>query len=365
MYVRFSKMTDSFSQMVYASRKKVLLTQFEGDLDNLNRKLKSISPEDRYGMDCTSPRLKQALAEAISRFHVYRTYAAGDVVLEPDQMVLQSALSRAVLHRPELRHELMFLERVLLGRLDTETSEDNVEPDGQRRSVITGFQQLTAPLAAKGFEDTALYLYHRLISLNEVGGDPGRFGCRTDDFHAYIQQRAEAWPHAMNSTATHDSKRGEDVRARINVLSEIPMEWEKQLEAWHTINRDLKKQINGVTVPEANVEYFLYQTLIGAWPVGEHEKPNIGPRIENYMVKAVREAKAHSSWLAPDADYEAGITEFVRRLISAFIRKSVSGAFFALLPEGGLVWRIQFPLPVPDQDHRSRSARFLPGNRRL
>lgn len=317
LYVRFSGIADSFDQLVCASKKKGLLSRFEGDLDNLTRKLKFAFSWDRYGMDSTIPRLKQSLAEVISRFPVYRTYIGKENASEQDRTVLQSALSSAVLHRPELRHELMFLERVLMGELDDAVPAGNDESGRRRRQILSGFQQLTAPLAAKGLEDTALYLYNRLISLNEVGGDPGRFGCKPIDFHDFIQKRAKLWPYAMNSTATHDSKRGEDVRARINVLSEIPVEWEKQLEAWHKINRGLKKQINGMAVPEANIEYFLYQTLIGVWPVEDLGlADNIGKRMEDYMVKAVREAKAHTSWVAPDADYEAGLIGFVRKLIS-------------------------------------------------
>ena len=170
------------------------------------------------------------------------------------------------------------------------------------------FQQLSGPLMAKGFEDTTLYVYNRLLSLNDVGGEPDRFGVTVDEFHDFIQRRKEHWPHAMNTTATHDTKRGEDARARINVLSELPDEWEECLRTWSRINRAKKTKIKGEEAPDRNDEYFLYQTLIGAYPVGGAARWDFLERLSAYLVKAVREAKVHTEWLKPDQAYEEAFT---------------------------------------------------------
>jgi (1->4)-alpha-D-glucan 1-alpha-D-glucosylmutase len=180
---------------------------------------------------------------------------------------------------------------------------------------VMRFQQLTAPLMAKGFEDTTLYVYNRLLSLNDVGGEPDRFGVTVDEFHDFIQRRKDHWPHAMNTTATHDTKRGEDARARINVLSELPDEWDECLKTWSKINRGKKTKIKGKAAPDRNDEYFLYQTLIGSYPVGEGGQGDFLERLRAYLVKAVREAKVHTEWLKPDLAYEEAFTNFATALL--------------------------------------------------
>jgi len=177
------------------------------------------------------------------------------------------------------------------------------------------FQQLTGPLMAKGFEDTTLYVFNRLLALNDVGGDPDRFGVDVDEFHAFIQRRKKSWPHAMNTTATHDTKRGEDARARICVLSELAEEWDECLKSWSKINRARKIKIKGQEAPDRNDEYFLYQTLIGCYPVGETDGDLLN-RLSEYLVKAVREAKVHTEWLKPDLAYEEAFTKFAAALLA-------------------------------------------------
>jgi len=169
---------------------------------------------------------------------------------------------------------------------------------------------------AKGFEDTVLYVYNRLLSLNEVGGSPDKFGISLVEFHDFNKNRASLWPHTLNATSTHDTKRGEDVRARINVLSEIPGEWNRHVQRWSKLNRAKKKKINNIPVPEGNDEYFLYQTIIGALPFDQREYPAFIERLKGYLVKSVREAKVHTAWLKPDTNYEDAFIEFVEEILT-------------------------------------------------
>jgi (1->4)-alpha-D-glucan 1-alpha-D-glucosylmutase len=230
-------------------------------------------------------------------------------------MYVQAVTELAVLHRPDLRHELLFLKRLLLSEFGEQDFPDTEFNQTLYGKIVQKFQQLTAPLMAKGFEDTALYVYNRLLSLNEVGADPGRFGCSMDEFHQFMHTRVRRWPHSMNATSTHDSKRGEDVRARLNVLSEIPEKWRSQLNTWHENNRTLKKTVQGRTAPDKNEEYFVYQTLLGVWPTDGPADEDLTSRIQDYMLKALREAKVHSSWIEPDPHYEASMAAFIENLL--------------------------------------------------
>jgi (1->4)-alpha-D-glucan 1-alpha-D-glucosylmutase len=180
------------------------------------------------------------------------------------------------------------------------------------------FQQLTGPVLAKGLEDTAFYIYNRLVSLNEVGGHPDHFGSSVADFHRHNHDTLQNWPHAVLTTATHDTKRGEDVRARLNVLSEIPEQWQAALARWTDLNDAKKNAVDGRLAPSRNDEYLLYQTLIGAWPIEPLDSNGFQyfrDRILAYMQKATKEAKVHTSWINPDPDYDAAVREFVMRLL--------------------------------------------------
>jgi len=199
--------------------------------------------------------------------------------------------------------------------------------DGQDpayRDAVTAlamkFQQFTGPVMAKGLEDTAFYRYNRLVSLNDVGSDLHRFGTTTFDFHAANQERLRDWPHTMLATSTHDSKRSEDVRARINVLSEMPGAWRLRVRSWARINLDHKRLVNDRPAPSANDEYLLYQTLLGAWPVeplrNQAEWKAFSERIENYLLKAMREAKQNTSWINQNTEYEEAVSAFVKTLLN-------------------------------------------------
>jgi (1->4)-alpha-D-glucan 1-alpha-D-glucosylmutase len=186
---------------------------------------------------------------------------------------------------------------------------------GRMRRFAMKFQQITAPTTAKGIEDTALYRFNRLVSLNEVGGEPDLYGSSARAFHTDAQYRARHWPHEMLTTSTHDTKRSEDVRARISVLSEIPGLWRQAVNRWRRMNRTRRREIAGIPAPSPDDEYLLYQTLIGTWPLADPDEAGLDAyrqRVEAYMLKAAREAKARTSWGAANAEYEEALTQFVR-----------------------------------------------------
>src|SRR5215213_5996461 len=186
------------------------------------------------------------------------------------------------------------------------------------------FQQLTGPVMAKGVEDTAFYQYNRLLSLNEVGSDPAAFGASVDEFHREATSRARRWPVAMLASSTHDTKRSEDVRARISALSELPREWRTAVNRWARMNRRHKTRLYGQTAPDRNDEYHFYQTLVGVWPFDDPDpNPSLCERMTEYMLKAVREGQTHSSWVNPDVAYESALIAFV----SAALDTSSSNAF--------------------------------------
>jgi (1->4)-alpha-D-glucan 1-alpha-D-glucosylmutase len=184
------------------------------------------------------------------------------------------------------------------------------------------FQQVSGPVMAKAAEDTAFYRYFRLVALNEVGGDPRRFGLSVAGFHHLMRERSQTWPRAMLATATHDTKRGEDARIRLALLSEMPRRWGQRVTSWLRLNRSRRSEIDGRVVPDRNVEYLFYQTLLGAWPAGLDPSDagavkELADRLSAYMIKAVREGKEESGWSNPNDDYEAALTRFVAATLDA------------------------------------------------
>ena len=202
------------------------------------------------------------------------------------------------------------------------------------------WQQFTGAVMAKGVEDTALYIYNPLVSMNEVAGNPGGVGTTGGDFHRALQFRQSHTPCTLNATATHDTKRSEDVRARIDVLSEFPAQWTTALQRWHKWNHIHKQNANGIFAPDANDEILFYQTLIGTWPFREEEVPALADRLKDYMIKAVREAKVHTNWLYPNADYERAVLSFVESLLrgsqSKRFLKDFRHVFESVAPFGAL-----------------------------
>ncbi|QMS87460.1 malto-oligosyltrehalose synthase [Nostoc edaphicum CCNP1411] len=324
---QFDKIYNNFigSRVDYASVVKdkkhlILEKNLAGDIDNLALLLKNISSKYRYGNDFTLNGLKRAIAEVLTLFPIYRTYITPDGIGDSDRATIQEVISQAKEQAPLLQHELTFIEKLMLLEFDNSLTQTERE---QWIYFVLRMQQYSGPLMAKGVEDTTLYVYNRLLSLNEVGGNPSHFGISVTKFHAFNQQHQAIWPHTMNTTATHDTKRGEDVRARLNVLSEIPDEWEQQVNTWSAINRGNRSHRHGFAMPDRNDEYFLYQTLVGAFPFAEHEQASFVERVKDYIIKAIREAKVHTAWLRPDSEYEEACTSFIEKVLDS----SISGEF--------------------------------------
>ncbi len=303
-----------FAAVVYLQKKKVMAELFASEVNSLARSLARLAQADRHGCDFTLSELKEALAEITACLPVYRTYIRGFAVTDRDRRYIESAVREAVRRRPAARPACTFLHRLLRLEFPGYLTAGQKE---ERLRFVMRWQQFTGPIMAKGFEDTALYVYSRLVSLNEVGGDPGRTaGISVAEFHRRNQFRQTTRPYSLNATSTHDTKRSEDVRARINVLSEISAAWTARVEQWHRWNHPRKPVVNGVPVPDGNTELFIYQTLIGAWPLCEEEVPSFfRERLRAYLVKAAREAKICTSWLAPDAAYERALEGFVAAIL--------------------------------------------------
>src|SRR5213595_2703181 len=204
---------------------------------------------------------------------------------------------------------------------------------------VLRFQQFTGPIMAKGLEDTAFYIYNRLAALNEVGGEPQHFGVSVDDFHQRNVERQRDWPATLLATSTHDTKRSEDVRARMVAISEIPELWRRSLQRWRTVNRRWKKDVNELEAPDANEEYLLYQTLLGTWPVGANGAPaeNAGPeyieRIQAYMTKALNEAKLNTSWIQPNEEWLAATRDFVAKILEPSTKNKFLPTFLPVAQE--------------------------------
>jgi len=308
----FTAFRAPYEELRIEKKRLIMGKHMAGDVDNLAHLMKGVSSRDRHGRDITIYGLKRALVEAMAQFPVYRTYINRDKASESDHVSIRSALAKAKISTPGLLNEFDFLERFFLAQPDPTRSDE----ESQRIECIMRFQQMTGPLTAKGFEDTTLYVYNRLLSLNEVGGDPGRFGVSLEWFNRFNQTRGKQWPHALSTTSTHDAKRGEDLRARINVLSEIPTEWQKAIRTWSRLNAKRRTKIKGQTIPDRNDEYFLYQTLLGALPFDGDLDLEFVERIKAYVIKAVREAKVHTAWLKPDTTYENAYLAFVEAILS-------------------------------------------------
>ncbi len=317
LYERFVGQSTSFEELLYDRKKLVMRMMLAGQLAVLAHLLDQISEKDRRTRDFTLHELRNSLAEIVAWFPVYRTYVRPGQVTAEDRRYIEWAVAQA-------QKRSFIIDRSIFDYLRRCLSLEGLDaqPPDSRQAIADfamKFQQYTAPVVAKGMEDTAFYSYNRLISLNEVGGDPARFGVSITAFHHANQERVRRWPHTLLSTSTHDTKRSEDVRARINVLSELATEWKLHVTRWSRINRGRKRKVDGQVAPSRNDEYLLYQTLVGAWPLEELDDEALtrfADRIDAYMLKAMREAKVQTSWRNPNADYEAGVSAFIRALLA-------------------------------------------------
>ena len=311
IYNRFIGRSEEFAEIVYAGKKLVMEVALSGEINMLANRLNALSEQDRQTRDFTLNSLARAISEVIAFFPVYRTYVSSWSIREKDSQYIETAISKARRQNPAVNASIFdFLRSVLLLRLPEDTPE---EVRDNWLNFAMRFQQITGPVMAKGMEDTAFYRYNRLISLNEVGGVPGKFGTTLEAFHGQNLERFKIFPHSLVATATHDAKRGEDARMRINVLSEIPDSWHAALVKWSRINRRRHTVIDNQAVPDHNDEYMLYQALIGVWPnvaPDQEATADLRSRIREYLTKAVREAKVNSSWVSPDTAYEEALLSF-------------------------------------------------------
>jgi (1->4)-alpha-D-glucan 1-alpha-D-glucosylmutase len=304
----------AFADLAYGTKKAVMHSTMSGDINSLGHQLNRFSERNRHFRDFTLYSLISTMKEVIASFPVYRTYVnEHEPVTEHDRRYITEAIRMAKRRAPGVTSLVFdFIQWLLLKQTPASTPAECEE----RARFIGKFQQITSPVAAKGIEDTALYVYNRLVSLNEVGADPTCFGMEPGAVHGWLGERQRQWPSALSATATHDTKRGEDVRARVNVLSEMPTRWKEAVLKWRALNRRFKSDVDDTPVPDPNEEYLLYQTLVGAWPFEEPDASFVD-RIAGYMVKALREAKVHTSWLSPDEQYEAAVQRFVRSILDS------------------------------------------------
>ena len=303
-----------WQNVAYDAQHLVLRRSLASELNVVANRLARIAQTDRRTRDFTFSSVRQALAEVIACFPVYRTYVA-ETVSKEDRGYIEWAVAAAKGRRSVTEAPVFdFVRAALLTELPS-TSE---QMSRRMRTFAMKFQQVTAPVTAKGVEDTALYRFNRLTSLNEVGGEPAAYGSTVRAFHADAQHRAKNWPHEMLATSTHDTKRSGDVRARINVLSEMTAVWRQTVERWSRFNRSRKREVDGQSAPSLNDEWLLYQTLVGSWPLEDLDDAGATAyreRIEVYVVKAAREAKARTSWANVNAEYEDALTQFVRAIL--------------------------------------------------
>jgi (1->4)-alpha-D-glucan 1-alpha-D-glucosylmutase len=321
-----------FSELAYRQKLLIMLVSLSSELHMLTNQLDKLAQKSRRSRDFTFNTLRQALGAVIAAFPVYRSYIADDGVHDADRRYIEVAVRRATARNPLLsRRVFRFIrEMLLLESPDSFTEDDRAE----QRRFAGKFQQVTAPVTAKGVEDTAFYVYNRLVSLNEVGGEPGKFGLKPEAVHAYNRDRQAKWPYALSPLSTHDTKRSEDVRARINVLSEMAEGWWAAVERWSRLNEPLRgtKSDDDPPIPDANEEYLLYQTLVGAWPLESdrsEDRPAFIKRIQDYMLKALHEAKVHSSWINPNAEYDEAVGAFVGRILDEDANRAILDDFRA------------------------------------
>ncbi|MGA2810342.1 MAG: malto-oligosyltrehalose synthase [Candidatus Acidiferrum sp.] len=323
IYATFTGKDAKFADVLYQKKKLVMNTLLGVEMRSLGRQLGELAAQDRYAGELPRPSLLEALIETTACVPAYRTYVRSLDIPAPARDFIERAVGEARARKPHLDPACFdFLRDVLLL-----ANPPHVLP-GQREArlaFVMRWQQFTGPIVAKGVEDTALYVYHPLLSLNEVGGDPQvTMASSEKEFWNFLRLRREHWPHGLNASTTHDTKRSEDVRARINVLSEIPQEWETRLHRWAAWNAKHKTQVDGQMVPDRNEEYFLYQTLLGAWPLEEHNdpalqrsmEPSFVARIQEYLAKAIREAMVHTRWTRPNEAHETALHDFVATILS-------------------------------------------------
>jgi (1->4)-alpha-D-glucan 1-alpha-D-glucosylmutase len=314
IYFRFLRQGASrFRDLGNSTKKMVMLISLASEVNELGYLLRDIASSDRRHRDFTLNSLTFVIREVIAALGIYRTYIDPDSgrASREDQQAIDQAVAEAKRRNPRTDPSIFdFVGDTLLMRDELSSGSRDL-----RLRFIARFQQTTGPVMAKGTEDTAFYQFNRLVSLNEVGGDPDTFGRSLTAFHRRNGDRARDWPAALLASSTHDTKRSEDVRARMNVLSELPRDWRAALTRWTRLNGRKKLSIQGRVAPDRNEEYLLYQTLLGAWPAASAIDDEFVRRIGEFMLKALKEAKVHTSWITPNTEYEAAVLHFTRAIL--------------------------------------------------
>ena len=318
IYCDWTQELRAFADVVYDAKRLIMQISLSSEVHMLAYQLDRLAQQHRRSRGFTFNSLRHALQEVIACFPVYRSYMTSDALHPDDCRYVQQAVARAQRKNPAVSRELFeFVEDMLL--LKYPASAREADQEAQRR-FVGKFQQVTAPVMAKGLEDTAFYIYNRLLSLNEVGGDADRFGVSPEELHRVFQVRQAQWPRALSALSTHDTKRSEDVRARLNVLSELPEEWQGCLQRWSALNAQYRQELDTKPVPGANEEYLLYQTLLGAWPLEPYSAEEYAAfveRIQAHMQKALHEAKVHTSWVNPDPAYDQAVQQYIAKILDS------------------------------------------------
>ena len=335
---RFIGHSMPFGHLLYAKKLQVMKLALANDVDVLGNMLDRLSEQNRWYRDFTLEALSRTVRETIACFPVYRTYVAPDQpVNDEDRQIIERAIAAAKRRNPGMDESIFnYLRDVLLFRFPPNL---NAAERAAHTHFVLKFQQATGPIMAKGLEDTVFYIYNRLTVLNEVGGEPQQFGSNVDTFHERNVDRCRNWPASLLATSTHDTKRSEDVRARIVAISEIPVLWRRSLPRWRMANRRWKRTINDLEAPDANEEYLFYQTLLGTWPVRADGEPESAAtqeyveRIQAYMAKALREAKINTSWIQPNEEWDAAMRHFVAKILEATPRNKFLPIFLPVVKE--------------------------------
>ncbi len=316
LYASILGRTSDPDEIIYRSKLQVMQNALSSETYVLTNLLSQIASADRRARDFTDNLLEEAIRQTIACFPVYRTYIDDrGQYTERDRIVILRAIARAKHRSPDIDASAFdFLEKTLL--LEGRTG---AEIDARELYFALKFQQLTGPVMAKGVEDTSFYVYNRFVSSNEVGGSMKSFGISVESFHASNRDRLESFPDAMLATSTHDTKRSEDVRNRLNVLSEMTYAWPSLVKRWMRMNAKFKRTMeDGRVVPDANEEYLIYQTIVGAWPWVMHspeDRQQFVERLQQYMRKALSEAKVNLSWINPNEEYVTAVNDFLSDIL--------------------------------------------------
>jgi (1->4)-alpha-D-glucan 1-alpha-D-glucosylmutase len=315
IYSTFIGRQQNFADVVYQKKKLVMNTLLGVEMRTLGRQLAELAAQDRYARELDREQLIDALIEVTACLSVYRTYIRNMELPAHATKYIEEAVTAARSRASSISSACFdFVREVLLILNPPHVLVDQREA---RLVFVVRWQQFTGPIVAKGLEDTALYVYHPLLSLNEVGGDPRPSDAASlDDFHSYLENRQGKWSGSLNASSTHDTKRSEDVRARLNALSEMSSAWNEHLNLWAKQNAPHKEQIKGEAVPDRNEEYFLYQTLLGVWPLDQEGCATLVKRVQDHMIKATREAMVHTRWTRPNQQHEDALLKFVARILS-------------------------------------------------